>query len=110
MSSVLQHFGVNSFQIDYRILYKFRGVFRTAVGMSATWHTFFPGVKSKTVPAFRHKQILSPHYHETHFYTILKCFKRLKRNHKNHNYLYSSPSNYTYPQVSASIHANYNHL
>ena len=39
--------------------------------MTATWDTFSQARKSETVPAFRHRQISSPHYHETHFYTIL---------------------------------------
>ena len=80
------------------------------VVMSATWDTFFPSVKSKTVPAFRHKQIPNSHHHETHFYTILKYFRHLKRNHTNHNHLYSSPLNYTYTYTSISIQANYNNL
>ena len=78
--------------------------------MSATWDTYFPSVKSKTVPAFRHKQILNLHHHETHFYTIFKIFIHLKKNHTNHNHLYSSPLNYTYPYTSRSILANYNNL
>ena len=65
---------------------------------------------SKTVLAFRHKQISSSHYHETHFYTILYYFKHLKKNHANNNHLYSPPSNYTYPYTSISIYVNFNHL
>ena len=56
--------------------------------------TLFLRHKIKTVPAFRHRQVSSPHHHETHFYTI---YTILERNHTNHNHLYSSPSNYTYP-------------
>ena len=55
--------------------------------LKKSWDTFFSGIKIKTVPDFRHKQISSSHYHETHFYTILKYFKQLKRNHANVNYL-----------------------
>ena len=65
---------------------------------------------SKTILAFRHKQISSSHYHETHFYTILYYFKHLKKNHANNNHLYSPLSNYTYPYPSISIYVNFNHL
>ena len=68
-------------------------------------HNFF-----KTVLAFRHKQISSSHYHETHFYTILYYFKNLKKSHTNHDHLYSSLSNYKHSYTSISIHVNYNHL
>ena len=71
---------------------------------------FFSDIKIKTVLTFGHKQISSPHHHEIHFYTILKYFKHLKRNHTNHNHLCSSPLNYTYPYTSISIHVNYNSL
>ena len=37
---------------------------------------------------------LSPHYHNPRFYTILKHFKHLKRNHTNNNHLYSPTLNY----------------
>ena len=73
-------------------------------------NTFFSGIKIKTVPTFGHKQISSPHYRKTHFYTILYYFKHLKKNHTKHNHLYSSPLNYTYPYTSISVHANYNNL
>ena len=50
---------------------------------SATWRIFSPAQNPKLRLLFGNKQISSPHYHEIHFYTILKYFKRLKKNHTN---------------------------
>ena len=50
---------------------------------SATWRTFSPALNLKLRLLFGNKQISSPHYHDIHFYTILKYFKHLKKNHTN---------------------------
>ena len=40
---------------------------------------FSPAQNLKLCQLFGNDQISSPHYHETHFYTILKYFKHLKK-------------------------------
>ena len=63
---------------------KFKMNDRVVVVNRGTWHIY---------PS--NKQISLPHYHDPHFYTILKCFKHLKKNYKNFNYLYTSTHFYT---------------
>ena len=43
---------------------------------------------------FGNEKILSPHYRNPHFYTTLKHFTHLKRNHTNNNHLYSPTLNH----------------